>query len=202
MAKFFTCKVTLSDESEQYFALESYVMQCLINMSGCDQPVINGDSDKHGVFCTDNADTYSFIYSATDYTNEEKNKVAVLVTTYLDELVLNPEDNVLVSVTLGAPPTRQLQTCTSLAPVIKLVSGHTSSYAYPTLDDLQAYNDGTLPSNDAGTAGVLSVLHAHIRYRLAIMDDDKFKTLVEAWKTCIVKTLSGLSVTFSNEAVQ
>ena len=191
MAKLLTCEVALSDGTKQYYALESYVMQCLLEMAGCTIP----------------RDSYNLLYNNGVYTFQvdssyKTSNVAWIVANYSDSLFSSPEKNALSSTVLDGNPTLTEQDCVTVAPVVRC---ELSSYPSPqlTVEKVVSYNADALPTRDSSSASnILSVLHAHIRYRLAIMDDDKFKTLVEAWKTCIVKTLSGLPVTFSNEAVQ
>ena len=202
MAKLLTCEVALSDGTEQYYALESYVMQCLLKMAGCTNPTIVSDSDSRGVHGDSGKDNYTLLF--IDDSISKKNNVAWIVANYIDELLASPEENTLTSIVLTGKPTTGPQFRVDIAPIITMSELSAANFNYYSVEDVTSYNIGQLPSqsSNSGTGYVLPVLHAHIRYRLAIMDDDKFKTLVEAWKTCIVKTLSGLPVTFSNEAVQ
>lgn len=197
MAKLLTCEVALSDGTKQYYALESYVMQCLLKMAGCTKPEV----------AAQNSSNYKVLYAGGVYTfpivSSTKNKnVAWIVAYHLDSFLSNPEKNALSSIVLNGKPTLTVQDCVTVAPMIQWDETGFNVYTL-TVEEVVSYNTSALQAGHiAVTAGALAVLHAHIRYRLAIMDDDKFKTLVEAWKTCIVKTLSGLPVTFSNEAVQ
>ena len=62
MAKLLTCEVALSDGTEQYYALESYVMQCLLKMAGCTNPTIVSDSDSWGVHGDSGKDNYTLLF--------------------------------------------------------------------------------------------------------------------------------------------
>lgn len=196
MAKLLTCEVALSDGTKQYYALESYVMQCLLKMAGCTAPIVTARSDNF-IVLYDNG-----VYTFPVTSSSKAKNVAWIVAYHSDSFFSNLEKNALSSTVLNGNPTLTEQDCVTVAPVIKWDETGFKGYSV-TVEDVVSYNTGTLPTEDTSEkSSVISVLHAHIRYRLAIMDDDKFKTLVEAWKTCIEKTLSGLPVTFSNEAVQ
>lgn len=202
MAKLLTCEVALSDGTKQYYALESYVMQCLLKMAGKEVSYVSFGADALNDTVTNVNGVYYFPGATSGNAASLNGDLApYIVIQRLGDLLDNPAKNAITATVINSTPTLIAQDCITVAPVIR-IDGDVYSRLGTSLA-LFAYNDGELPtSSSASLSHAISVLHAHIRYRLAIMDNDKFKTLVEAWKTCIVKTLSGLPVTFSNEAVQ
>ena len=198
MAKLLTCEVALSDGTKQYYALESYVMQCLLKMAGCTEPTVVSNNDGWAVLYYSANATYRLLW----IDSEKQNTIALIVANYLDDFLSDPSKNALTSAILEGVPNSNSQSCVTIAPIFTLSEVKSAGLMHLSVADASSYDCGDLPSSNASGYSVRTVLHAHIRYRLAIMDDDKFKTLVEAWKTCIVKTLSGLPVTFSNVAVQ
>lgn len=199
MAKLLTCEVALSDGTKQYYALESYVMQCLLKMAGCTNPTVVSDNNGWAVLYYSAKATYRLLWVDT---SDKQDTIALIVANYLDDFLSDPSKNALTSAILEGVPTSGSQSCVTIAPIFTLSEVESAGLMHFSIAEASSYDSGNLPSSSSNAYSVLTVLHAHIRYRLAIMDDDKFKTLVEAWKTCIVKTLSGLPVTFSNEAVQ
>lgn len=186
MAKALTIKVVLSDSTTYYFALESYILQCIlkpadltsysgITLSGNDYCKVSNGIAKICCLSSSSTSATKILQSIQDV----KGKVILLNDTPL----------------LGMPSSTQ-QTHVDIITSLSLTTSNAGTSYRVSADDMLRFYDLT-PKTGLNYDYAIAAIQAYIRFYINAMDDEYYNTIVAAWKTCIKATLAGMDITYT-----
>lgn len=186
MAKALTIKVVLSNSTTYYFALESYILQCILKpanltissgiiLSGYDYCVVSNGFAKICCLSSSSTSATKILQSLQDV----KGKVILLNDTPL----------------LGMPSSTQ-QTHVDIITSLSLTTSNAGTSYSVLADDILRFYD-LRPKTGSTYDYAIATIQAYIRFCINAMDDEYYNTIVTAWKTCIKATLAGMDITYT-----
>lgn len=182
MAKALTIKVVLSDSTTYYFALESYILQCILNYK------FNGIAFKGSSYCVVSDGIAKISIASTS--SADLTKILLFIQDLKGKMTL------LNDTPLIALPSSVSQTHVD---IITSMSCETSSSGITytaTLEQMVTFYDLT-PKSAQTYNYAIAAIQAYIRFYINAMDDEYYNTIVAAWKTCIKATLAGMDITYT-----
>ncbi len=182
MAKALTIKVVLSDSTTYYFALESYILQCILNYTfggiafkGSNCCVVSNGIAKISISSNSSTDLIKILQSIQDL----KGKMTLL------------NDTPLIAIPSSEPQTH-VDIITSMSHEIS----NSGTVYTAARGNMVTFYDLT-PKTGSTYNYAIAAIQAYIRFYINAMDDEYYNTIVTAWKTCIKATLAGMDITYT-----